>query len=119
MPDIEIIRQLAEDIGADTALKLMDVFKRDTEKRLQAVREHQANGGARDELRMQAHSLKGLCRTYGAAHAGDVAMALQVACDEGDDDAIPAKIQDALDVIPGEVDAAIAAMRQLATEQRT
>jgi HPt (histidine-containing phosphotransfer) domain-containing protein len=111
---MEIIRQLAEDIGADTALKLMDMFKSDADKRIQAIREYQANGGERADLRMQAHSLKGLCRTYGATQAGNVAMALQVACDEGDDAAIPAKVQDALDIIPGEVDAVINTMRDLA-----
>ena len=119
MPDMEMIRQLAHDVGVDTALKLMAIFKDDVDKRVQAIRDYLAAGkDARDvqNLRLQAHSLKGLCRTYGAARAGDVAMELQDACDAGDATDIQAKAQVALDVIPGEVEAAIAAARGLADE---
>lgn len=114
MPDMEIIHQLAEDLGADTALKLMAVFKSDADARVQTIRDYRMNGGDIEELRIQAHSLKGLCRTYGAASAGDVAMELQNACDAGDATAIQRKAQEALDIIPGDVDAAIEAVRALA-----
>ena len=116
MPDMEIIRQLAHDVGADTALKLMAIFKDDADKRVQVIREYLEEGGDLQDLRIQAHSLKGLCRTYGAPRAGDVAMALQDACDAGDAVDIQAKAQVALDVIPGEVDAAIEAAQGLAAE---
>lgn len=116
MPDMEIIRQLANDIGADTALKLMAMFKDDADKRVQAIRDYLAETGDVQDLRLQAHSLKGLCRTYGAAQAGDVAMALQEACDNGDATDIQAQAQMALDVIPGDVDAAIEAVRSLAND---
>ena len=118
MPDMEIIRQLAHDVGADTALKLMAIFKDDADTRVQAIRDYLAGGPDAPDLqnlRIQAHSLKGLCRTYGAAHAGDVAMELQDACDAGDAVDIQAKAQVALDVIPGEVEAAIEAVRSLAS----
>jgi HPt (histidine-containing phosphotransfer) domain-containing protein len=111
MPDMEIIRQLIEDVGRDAALKLMALFKSDVEKRILAIRDYQANGGDIQTLRIQAHSLKGLCRTYGAASAGEVAMELQQACDAGDAAAIVRKTQDILDLIPGEVDAVIEAVR--------
>lgn len=113
MPDMEIIRQLAADVGADTALKLMGIFKDDVDKRVQAIRDYLGGDKDVDDLRLHAHSLKGLCRTYGAAQAGDVATELQEACDAGDTAAIRAKAQVAVDIIPGEVDAAIEAARGL------
>ena len=115
MPDMEIIGQLAEDVGVETALKLMAIFKQDVDTRVQAIRDFQAGGGDLQDLRIQAHSLKGLCRTYGAAHAGDVAMQLQDACDAGDAAAITAKAQEALDIIPGDVEAAIEAAHALSS----
>jgi len=111
---MEIIRQLADDVGADTALKLMGIFKTDVDTRVQAIRDYQTHGGDLQDLRIQAHSLKGLCRTYGAARGGDVAMELQAACDANDTSAIQAKTQEALDVIPSDVEATIAAATSLA-----
>lgn len=114
MPDMEIISQLAEDVGADTALKLMAIFKEDADKRVQAIRDFLAGSNDGQDLRIQAHSLKGLCYTYGAGQAGDVAKVLQETCDAGDAAAIQAQAQVALDVIPGDVTATIEAMRKLA-----
>ena len=114
MPDMEIINQLAEDLGSDTVLKLMGVFKEDVDKRIIAIQGYlSADGGDLQEIRIHAHSLKGLCRTYGAAQSGDVAMALQDACDAGDTAMIRTKAQAALEVIPAEVDAVIEVVRGL------
>lgn len=115
MPDMEIIQQLASDVGADTALMLMGVFKQDADTRMASVRTYRSGGDIKD-LRIQAHSLKGLCRTYGAAKAGDAAMDLQDACDGGDDGLIAEKLRAVLDIIPGDVEAAIAAMAAIAGE---
>jgi len=114
VPDLQAIRQLLEDIGPDATLRLMGVFKDDADKRIQAIRDILAAGGDGAEMRIHAHSLKGLCRTYGAADAGDVAMALQEACEGDDRDVVLEKAKAALDLIPGEVDAAIAAAKDLA-----
>lgn len=116
MPDMDIIHQLAEDVGAATALKLMAIFKDDADKRVQSVRNFLSGSGDVQDLRLQAHSLKGLCRTYGAAKGGDLAMELQDACDAGDTAAIQAKAKALVDIIPNEVEAAIAAVRSLAGE---
>lgn len=111
---MEAISQLIEDIGHKTTMKLMAAFKDDADKRIGAMREILTTDGDLQDLRIQAHSLKGLCLTYGAAQAGDVAMQLQQACDTGDDAQIRAKAQMALEVIPADVDATIAAARALA-----
>lgn len=116
MPDMEIIQQLANDVGVDTALMLMGIFKDDANTRVAIVRSYNESGGDLKDLRIQAHSLKGLCRTYGAAQAGDVAMELQEACDGNDDGLIAEKVRAVLDIIPGDVEAAIAAMAKIASE---
>ena len=117
MPDMEIIHQLANDVGADTALMLMGIFKDDADTRMAFVRTYSETGGDVKELRVQAHSLKGLCRTYGAAAGGDAAMELQDACSGGENDSeapIRDKAQAALDIIPADIEAVIAAMADLA-----
>lgn len=116
MPDMEIINQLAEDLGSDTVLKLMGVFKEDVDKRIVAIQTYlSTDDGDLQGIRIHAHSLKGLCRTYGAAHSGDMAMELQEACDAGDAVAIRKKAQAVLEVIPAEVDAVIKVVRALTT----
>lgn len=116
MPDMEIIQRLARDVGADTALMLMGIFKKDADTRLAFVRTFSETGGDIKDLRIQAHSLKGLCRTYGAAAGGDAAMALQDACDTGDAALINDKVRTVLDIIPADIEAATAAMTKLAAE---
>jgi len=111
---MEIINQLAEDVGADTALKLMSIFKEDADTRVQAIRDFLAGTKDSEDLRIQAHSLKGLCYTYGAGRGGDAAKELQDACDAGDAQTIQTHAQTALDVIPGDVTATIEEMRKLA-----
>ncbi len=114
MTDMTIIRQLTEDVGTDTTLMLMGIFKTDADTRIKAIRDCLANGFDVNTLRMQAHSLKGLCRTYGASNGGDAAMALQDACDTGEPEAIRIKAQAALDIIPNEVETVIAVVRTMA-----
>lgn len=113
MPDLDILRQLAHDVGADTALKLLGIFKEDVDKRIAVIGKYLDDGKDSAELRIHAHSLKGLCRTYGAPHGGDAAMALQDACDGGNENDIRKKAQVVFDTIPGEVEAAINAARDL------
>ena len=103
MPDFDILRQLASDVGTDTALKLLQLFQADTQKRLNRVNAEIQSGGEVDisDLRLQAHSLRGLCLTYGATDGAHAAQALFEACDVGE-------IQDILD----KAHAALATIRQ-------
>ena len=86
MPDFDILRQLASDVGTDTALKLLQLFQTDTQKRLNRVDAEIQSGDTIDisDLRLQAHSLKGLCLTYGATDGARAAQALFEACDAGE-----------------------------------
>ncbi|MBF0248212.1 MAG: Hpt domain-containing protein [Alphaproteobacteria bacterium] len=86
MADTDILEQMISDIGAGAVVSLMDIFQKDADTRLAAVADYLEHGGDVAQLRKQAHSLKGLCLTYGATAAGDAARVLQAACD-GDDEA--------------------------------
>lgn len=116
MPDMDIIHQLANDVGADTALMLMGIFKDDANTRMAVVRAYGESGGDVKDLRIQAHSLKGLCRTYGADKGGDAAMNLQDACDGGDETLIAEKVRVVLLTVPADIDAAITAMTALVAD---
>ena len=116
MPDETTIKQLAEDVGADTALRLMGIFKSDADTRLQAVRDYLDGTGEMKDLRIHAHSLKGLCLTYGAPDGAQAALELQDACDDGDPAQIEAKARALLDVAPDDVAATIRAAEDLAAQ---
>jgi len=103
--DHDILHQLIVDVGADTALRLMGIFKQDVDKRLGALNRYLQNDSSVEELHRHAHSLKGLCDTYGAKMGGDAAKALQEACNHGDIEDIRTKVQAALDIIPNDAEA--------------
>ncbi|MBL4613790.1 MAG: Hpt domain-containing protein [Magnetovibrio sp.] len=116
MPDLNILRQLASDVGMDTALRLLGIFKDDAEKRVAVIGDYLQNGGNVNDLRIQAHSLKGLCLTYGSPAGGEAARALQDACDSGNDGDIRSKAETAFAIIPDEIIAIILAAQTLKGE---
>jgi len=113
VPDLDTLRQLARDVGEDTALKLLQIFKTDADKRIAAVRTYLQGEFDTTNLRIQAHSLKGLCQTYGASEGGKAAASLEDACQGGDDADIRAKAQIVLDIIPQNVAATMRAAKSL------
>lgn len=113
MPDLDILRQLAHDVGADTALKLLGIFQADADKRVAAIGDYLQNDGDVADLRIQAHSLKGLCNTYGAVDGGEAAKVLQEACEQGDIADIHAKAQTAFDTISQDITATLKAAEML------
>ena len=114
MPDPKTIKQLADDVGAETALRLMGIFKTDADTRLQAVRDYLDGGIELKDLRIHAHSLKGLCLTYGAPDGAQAALELQDACDDGDPAVVESKVRALLEVAPGDVAATIKTAEDLA-----
>lgn len=113
MPDLDTLRQLAKDVGTDTALKLLQIFKADADKRIAAVGAYLQGDQDVAALRIQAHSLKGLCQTYGATEGGEVAAQLEDACDNNNATDIRAKAQTAFDLIPQDVAATLNAAESL------
>ncbi len=113
MPDLNTLRQLVTDVGLATAQHLLGIFKDDADKRIAAISDIVENGGETEDLRRQAHSLKGLCSTYGALAGEKAAKNLQDACDVEDQDAIAAKAKVALEVIPADIDATLKATKEL------
>lgn len=114
MPNLDILRQHVEDLGMDSAQKLIDMFYADVQKHITFIEDYQQNGGDLKVLHLHAHSLKGLCRTYGADQAGDAAMDLQSACESDDEALIAEKIQGALSIIPADSKACFVFMKTLA-----
>lgn len=115
MPDLTTIKQLADDVGADTALRLMGIFKTDADTRLQAVRDYLDGVVELKDLRIHAHSLKGLCLTYGAPDGAQAALDLQNACDDGDLAVIATKARALLEVAPDDITATIRTAEELAS----
>lgn len=117
MTDIATLEQLVRDVGIDTALKLLDIFENDVEKRLAAIQNCLRQNADSTELRFQAHSLKGLCRTYGALAGADSAMRLQDACDRGETDTLAQLAQDVCDTVPADIAAVMVAARALKSDE--
>lgn len=115
MPNMEIIQQLVKDVGLEGAQKLIGMFQDDVIKRIQIIQDHVDQGGDLKDLHLQAHSLKGLCRTYGAIQGGEAAMELQAACDSEDKNLIQEKALAALNIIPVDMKAAVNFMNTLAS----
>lgn len=113
MPDLDILRQLAHDVGVDTALRLLGIFKDDADRRVAAIKDYLDNGGEIADLRIQAHSLKGLCLTYGAPDGGQAARILQDACDAGNIAEIQSKAEAAYTIITDEIEATMLAAQTL------
>jgi len=113
VPDLDILRQLASDVGTDTALKLLGIFKADADKRIAVIAAYLQGDDDASHLRIQAHSLKGLCNTYGAVEGGEAARVLQEACELGDADDIRAKAKTAFDTISRDIDATLKAAQIL------
>jgi len=117
VPDLDILRQLAHDVGADTALKLLDIFQADADKRIAAISDDLQNAddgnGNVSDLRIQAHSLKGLCNTYGAVDGGEAARVLQEACEQGNAAEIRTKAKAAIDTISQDIKATLKAAQML------
>lgn len=117
MPDLDILRQLTNDVGTDTALKLLGIFKADADKRVAVLEAYlQSDDDDASHLRIQAHSLKGLCNTYGAVEGGEAARMLQEACELGDADDIRTKAKTALDTISRDIEATLKAAQILKSD---
>ena len=113
MPDINTLHQLVADVGKDTAQRLLGVFEKGSLKHLDAVQDYFENGGELQELRRHAHSLKGLCLTYGALDGGKAAEVLQDACDTNDAAQIRTAGDDALSIISKDIEETLEAFKTL------
>lgn len=90
MLDEAVLRQLAEDLGADGVRTLVPKFIAETRTRCARLETHIAAGDTASAYR-DAHSLKSAARTYGAAALGDAAAALEEAIGTGDNAVIPTR----------------------------
>lgn len=101
--DQEVIDNLIGSVGPETARELVDFFIEESRDRLVTMTALFAaldDGNNTEELRRNAHSLKGAAASYGLAGLSAMAKALEFACADGD----AAIIKRALDEVSGSAD---------------
>ncbi len=88
MADETLIQQMITDVGAENMMELFGQFQKDVKERLVLLETLIDEQGDTVDMRLHAHSLKGLCRTYGAPEGAETALALEQACDTANRDEI-------------------------------
>ncbi len=106
MTDKALIEQMIADVGAENVMELFGQFKLDVNDRMSLLDALVNSHGDPAAMRLHAHSLKGLCRTYGAPEGAEVALALEQACDTADHEAIAKCYELLVRNLPATVDAA-------------
>ncbi|MDH3336035.1 MAG: Hpt domain-containing protein [Rhodospirillaceae bacterium] len=104
MPDRRTIEEMIDAVGKDGMRELYDVFKADAAMRLDEIRKRK---NADDDLvafKRHAHSLKGVCRTYGLPDSGELAFVLEQAISAENREEILIAAEKALLHIPDEIE---------------
>ena len=108
MPDRTTLEEMIASVGLDGLRELFEIFKSDAAMRLDEIsaRKNVDEDTNADlaVLRRHAHSLKGVCRTYGLPVSGDIAFDLEQAIDGGDPAAILKAANKVLEIVPGEIE---------------
>lgn len=118
MPDRTILEEMISSVGVDGLRELYEIFKSDAAMRLDEINARKNVSEDSDDgdlviLRRHAHSLKGVCRTYGLPISGDIAFDLEQAIDSGDHQAILKAADRVLEIVPGEIKEGIALVAEL------
>ena len=117
MPDRTILEEMISSVGVDGLRELYEIFKSDAAMRLDEINARknvsEASDGDLAILRRHAHSLKGVCRTYGLPISGDIAFDLEQAIDGGDHQTILKAADRVLEIVPGEIEEGVALVAEL------
>jgi HPt (histidine-containing phosphotransfer) domain-containing protein len=104
------LRELEEELGADVAIELIDLFLEDAPGQVESMRAALAGADA-DTLKRAAHSLKGSCSNLGLeALAGHAAVLEQHVGAQGCDNVSP--LLDAIAAEHGNLQAGLEALRE-------
>lgn len=77
--DVNILRQMANDVGMDVFDSVIEIFISDSQERLEALKkQYEANDLV--NLKVTAHTLKSVCAQYGAMECSTVAKDLEKMC---------------------------------------
>lgn len=76
--DLAVLAWLEEDLGRDSMLDLIEIFRTESSRRCRLI-ETAVAGGDADAARHDAHALKGSALTFGAARLSALAMSLEQA----------------------------------------
>ena len=113
MPDRRILEEMIESVGTDGLRELFDIFKADALMRLDEIKAQKNTSDELATLKRHAHSLKGVCRTYGLPLSGDLAFDLEQAADEKDPAAILKAADKVLEIVPGEIEEGLKIVAEL------
>ncbi|MCK5165967.1 MAG: Hpt domain-containing protein [Rhodospirillaceae bacterium] len=121
MPNRVILEEMVSSVGVDGLRELYEIFKSDATMRLDEINSRKnaiKNLGENSDddlaiLKRHAHSLKGVCRTYGLPVSGDLAFDLEQAIDSGDPQTILEAADKVLGVVPGEIEEGVALVAEL------
>lgn len=108
----DMINGLIQSVGPDTARDLVCFFLEESRERLHRMEDLTATD-ALAELTREAHSLKSAAATYGADTLSELSRDLEMACRDGEPDAIIQKFQTLADAAGGLLDALEARVSEL------
>jgi len=104
MPDRRTLEEMIDAVGKDGVRELYQVFKADAVMRLDEINNRKNADGDLAILKRHAHSLKGVCRTYGLPDSGELAFALEQAVSAGTPEEILQAAEKVLMHVPGEIE---------------
>lgn len=116
MPDRAALEELIDVIGAEGLRELYEIFLDDAKMRLEEISARKNADGDLAELKRHAHSLKGVCRTYGLPLSGDLAFDLEQAVDNADVNAIKKTAQKVLAFVPGDLEEGVKLVAELTAD---
>lgn len=104
MPDRITIEEMIDAVGKDGMRELYEVFKSDVAMRLIEIAERKNAEGDLSVFKRHAHSLKGVCRTYGMPRSGELAFELEQAIANELPSEILQAAEKVLSFVPGEIE---------------
>ena len=104
MPDKAAIEEMINAVGKDGMRELYEIFKTDAAMRLDEINNRKNSDGDLAVFKRHAHSLKGVCRTYGLPNSGELAFELEQAIEKKSPAEILQTAEKVLAFVPGEIE---------------
>lgn len=77
--DINVLKQIGNDVGLDVFDSLIEIFISDSEERLESLKNQYADRDLAN-LKITAHTFKSVCAQYGAMSCSAIAKELEKLC---------------------------------------
>lgn len=106
--DLQVIARLVEDLGRESVVDLLDLFRTESERRRHSIEAAVADGDPAAVCH-EAHALKGSSLTFGACKLGALALKMEQAGRRGDLDGLAMDLP-AIARLTAETQAALSSM---------